>query len=258
MARRSLDEAMEKYGNDGGEFFKLENDMDVAVVRILHEGTDLEFEEDWVVAHEVEIEGKKRWVQCTEESDCAGCRKGLKAQIKLFLQLIQKDDPSKRKLWERGKTFIPTIRGLINQYGDLCNRAYEIERHGVAGDRNTTYELFPLDRDDKRLSDIPVERQKLVGAYGEAVVLKLSADDFEDAVDGRYRPERPDARGERGRGDREDRGSERGRSERGSDRGSERRESRGSERSSERSSRESDQPSRRRDRASSTDASDIF
>lgn len=187
MARRDIEEAAEQYKGNGGEFFKLENDKDAEVVRFLIE-EDLEFDDDWFIVHQADIEGKKRWVRCPETSDCPMCSAFGKPQLKLFLQLITKSD-GKRKMWERGNTFVPKIKGLISKYGDLCNRPYEIQRNGKPNDTKTTYEIYPLDRDDKTLQDIPVEKQVLLGAYGEGFVLNLSAEDMDDVVKGRYRPE---------------------------------------------------------------------
>jgi hypothetical protein len=186
--QRNIEDAMEKYkGADMGEFFSLKEDKDSDIVRFMI-GSKLISEEDWFVVHEFEIEGKKRWVQCTEETDCVGCGSGNSPQVKLFLQLISKSD-GKRKVWERGKTFYNKIDGFIKKYGDLSNRPYEIERHGKKGDTKTTYELYPLDRDDKRVEDLPFEKQTLLGKYGEGFVLQLTREEMEDVVDGRFKPE---------------------------------------------------------------------
>jgi hypothetical protein len=248
----NLDEAMDKYGNDGGEYFKLKDDKDSEVVRFLHEGP-LVRDKDWTIAHEVEIDGKKRWVQCPEEDDCVLCGANIKQQLKLFLQLVTKFD-GKRKTWERGKTFIPTIRKMIEDYGDLCNRPYDIERNGVAGDERTTYTLFPLDRDDKTLDDIPIETQPLLGKNGEGIVLQLTNDEMEDVLDKKYKlsgsSNSREERGGRSRGSERESGRRSDREqlpERGSSRGSSDRESsRGADRgSSERGASERGAGSRR-------------
>lgn len=184
MARKnmSLEDAMEKYkgGGNNASYFSLKNDKDTATVRFMH--TDID--DAWNVVHKVEIDGKDRWVLCTQEGDCPGCKKLSKPQLKLFLQLEQDGE---RKLWERGQNFIPKIQGLINRYGDLCNREYEIERNGKAGDTKTTYELYALDKDDYTIDEIEeefnIEKQDLIGAF----ILDLSFEDFEDAVHGDYK-----------------------------------------------------------------------
>lgn len=179
---RDLGQALDTYkGGENNGFFQLKDDKDTAVVRFLH-GDELLPEQDWFVVHKVQIGGKDRWVQCTEESDCPLCGSHGKPKLKLFLQLMDKRD-GKRKTWERGERFIPTILGFINKYGALANRPYEIERHGKKGDNNTTYQLYPLDKDEKTLSDLP-ERQELLGATG--FILKLSTSDMRKVSDGSF------------------------------------------------------------------------
>jgi hypothetical protein len=203
---------MDQYrSNAGSEFFSLDDDGDIGVVRFLHEGEELVFDEDWFIVHEIEIDGKKRYVRCPETSNCPGCNRLGRAKLKLFIQLVDKNDPERRKIWDRGNTFVPKIRELIEQYGDLCNRTYEIERKGKKRDRNTTYEIYPLNRDDMQLDEIPVERQKLLDGK-EGFVLDLTDNEMHDAIDGRLRLERRDERGDdRGRGGRDDRGGRGGR-----------------------------------------------
>lgn len=177
---KSLEEAMERYGNsDRNDFFSLKNDGDTAVVRFLYGGEeDLE----WYIVHQVEIEGKKRWVQCPETSDCPLCKSGNKPQIKLFLQLLD-DKDGKVKTWERGKKFIPKILGIINRYGNLYSRKFEIQRNGKAGSTDTTYELYPLDPDSIKLEDLE-ERQELLGVNG--FILQKEQEDLVKIAQGTY------------------------------------------------------------------------
>lgn len=161
---KDLNQAMEKYkpGNASNEFFSLENDKDSAAVRFLV-GDELVAEKDWFVVHQVEVNGKKRWVQCTEEATCPLCLSGNKPQLKLFIQLVDARD-GKVKTWERGQTFIPKLTGLMNKYGPLHLRTFEIQRFGKKGDPKTTYELYPLDKDGKSKVDFP-EPQNLLGTF---------------------------------------------------------------------------------------------
>jgi hypothetical protein len=181
---RDLDQAMQVYGVGSGEFFKLENDRDTAVVRILLSG-NLEAEEDWFIVHKAEIDGKERWVQCTEEEDCPLCLARRKQELKIFLQLLVED---RIKIWERGKTFVPKIKNLIEKYGDLTTRKFEIERRGAKNDRNTDYLFYALDPDGLTLEDLGVEKQQLLGPYGEEfyVVLKLSHEEMEQVANGTF------------------------------------------------------------------------
>lgn len=191
---RNLQEAMEKYKSTGGsDFFSLENDKDTATVRFLHEGQD-EFDSrdggTWFVVHEVEINGKKRWVECTEEADCPLCiaakvdPKVSKAKLRLFIQLIDKRD-GKQKIWERGQQFIGKITGCIQRYGNLCNRPYEIQRNGKKGDTATTYELYNMDKDDKTLADLP-PKQELASEDG--FILRISVEKMKAIANGTFAP----------------------------------------------------------------------
>lgn len=173
----NLDQVMEQFSGGGAGFFSLKNDKDCAKVRFLH--TD-QHSLDIVIVHQVEIGGKKRWVSCLsdESHQCPLCKAGNQQVLKLFLQLEDLRD-GKRKIWERGKTFIPTIIGMMNKYGDLNNRVYEIERQGKAGDTSTKYQLYPLDRDNGSSEHT---REELIGP--DKFVLELSYEELESLARG--------------------------------------------------------------------------
>lgn len=180
--KRNLAEALEKYkGSGNNDFFQLENDKDTAVVRFLY--GDSEEDLDWYPVHPVEIGGKKRYVLCTEEADCPLCQANNRVQLKLFLQLVD-DKDGKVKTWERGQKFIPKILGLMNRYGALYTRKFEVERNGKKGDTGTTYELYNFDPDDVKWDELP-EKQELVGPQG--FVLELSNEDMEAVADGTFK-----------------------------------------------------------------------
>lgn len=186
MAFKKLTDALKHFEENSGsgdrnEFFQLVNDRDTAVVRFLHEGEE---DLDWYIVHQVEIEGKKRWVKCLENR-CPACEAGNRAQLKIFLQLLDKRD-GKQKTWERGQKFIPKIISNINRYGNLCSRPYEIERNGKKGDTKTDYQLFPLDADNKTLADLP-KRQELLGERG--FILDRNAADVKKMVEGTFKYE---------------------------------------------------------------------
>lgn len=175
MARidiNNLDQVMEQFSGGGAGFFALKNDKDCAKVRFLH--TD-QHSLDIMIVHQAEVNGKKRWISCLsdETHQCPLCKAGNQQVLKLFLQLEDLRD-GKRKIWERGKTFIPTIIGMMNKYGDLNNRIYEIERHGKAGDTKTSYQLYPLDRDGITSEHT---REELIGP--DKFVLELSYEEME-------------------------------------------------------------------------------
>jgi len=184
--KRNLDDALEAYKGGGAGFFSLVNDKDTAVMRILV-GESLVAEEDWFVVHEIQVDSKKRYVQCTEEEDCEGCLKN-KPQIKLFLQL---EDPktSEITVWERGRTFIPKINDKITSNGPLYNRLYEIERNGIPNDPKTFYELYGYDRDGITFEQMCERKQKLLGEKDKnGLVLNLSRDNMRLAMQGKFSP----------------------------------------------------------------------
>ena len=80
MGRISIADA-EHYGNQkGGSWFSLKDDHDTAKVRFMYESID---DVQMDVVHEVEVDGKKRYVNCirsyNEPADnCPLCRAGYK------------------------------------------------------------------------------------------------------------------------------------------------------------------------------------
>ena len=184
---KDLREAVDKYSGSQAGFFHLANDKDSAVVRFLYEGEE---DLDWFIVHRVDIGGKKRYVQCTEEPDCPLCVAGDKPKVRLFVQLVDYSDGEQLKVWDRGKTTISNILGLIDKYADkepFWRRRFEIERHGKKGDTNTTYMYFPMDveKDDEELEfeDLP-EKQELLAEDG--FVLKKNIEDMKQIANGTY------------------------------------------------------------------------
>lgn len=187
MPRISLADAG-KYSQGGAnDFFSLQDDGDIARVRFLYQepdGSDV----DYYLVHEVEIDGKKRYVACKavdEEGelhpdDCPLCQAGYKRVEKLFLQLYVEDE-DKVKTWDRGRNFVPKIMTYINRYGSLVAQPIEIERKGKKGSTSTTYELFPLEKDDKTVEDFP-EKQELLGSF----ILDLTNEELYQVIDGTY------------------------------------------------------------------------
>lgn len=193
MAIKGIDnikKALEKYKGTGkSKFFQLEDDGDTATVRFLHKGED---DLNVLVVHKVKINGKERQVECIADENGNGCplcvasqgnREISFPQVKMFLYLIDRRD-GEVKLWERGRQGIPDILGLVSRYGDLNNRDYEIQRHGVKKDTNTKYQLFPMDKKAER--NLP-QRPEVAGEKN--LVLRLPADKLEAIADGTYAPE---------------------------------------------------------------------
>ena len=204
MARISIKDSG-KFSNTGAnDFFALADDGDVASVRFLYEcpeGSDV----DYYLVHEVEVEGKKRYAACIaldddgnlHPGDCPLCQGGYRRVEKLFLQLFDESD-EKVKTWDRGKSFVQKIMTYINRYGSLVAQPIEIERRGKKGSTNTTYELFPLEKDNKTVADFP-DKQELLGS----LILDLNYEECQEVVAGTYTLPGNDnantSQGERGR-----------------------------------------------------------
>lgn len=163
MAKFSVNDAENYGGNGGGNFFSLKNDKDVATVRFMY--NTIEDVEGYAV-HEVEVDGKKRYVNClrsyTEPVDkCPLCAARYKVLAKLFVMLYDVD-AEEVKVWDRGKTFFSKLSSLCARYNPLVSTPFEIERNGKKGDTKTTYETYALDTDETKLEDLP-EIPELLG-----------------------------------------------------------------------------------------------
>lgn len=175
MGRFMASEADNYGGNGGAGYFTLKNDGDVARVRFMYTGID---DVDGYAVHEVEIDGKKRYVNCIRNYNdpvdkCPFCKAKMYQRAKLFIPLYDVDD-GRVKLWERGKKYFSKITSLCARYPDLVSHVFEIERNGKAGSTQTTYEIYEVDHDDTKLSDLP-EQLDILGN----VVLDKTAEEME-------------------------------------------------------------------------------
>lgn len=159
MARFNYADA-DKYGGQGGAgYFSLKNDGDVARVRFMYNSLD-----DVVgyAVHQVEIDGKKRYVNCLREynspiDDCPFCKARKFQNVKLFIPIYNVDE-QKVQVWERGKKFFAKMSSLCGRYADrdnLVQHEFDIERHGAKGDQTTSYEIYEVSKDDTSLADLP-------------------------------------------------------------------------------------------------------
>lgn len=178
MARFSYEDA-ENYGGNGGHgFFSLANDKDIAQVRFMYD--NMEDVQGYAV-HQVELDGKKRYVNCLREYNqpvdaCPFCKAKHVQLAKLFIPVYDIQSGSV-KIWERGKKFFGQISSICSRYAQnepLCSHVFEIERNGKKGDTSTTYGIFEVDRDNTVLEDLP-EVPEIIGG----LVLDKSADEME-------------------------------------------------------------------------------
>ena len=187
MARFNA-ETVDKYGGKGGAgYFKLENDKDIATVRFLYNTAD---DIEGYAVHEVEIDGKKRYVNCLREynqpiDDCPFCRAKKFQVAKLFIPLYNVDE-DKVQVWERGKKFFGNISGICARYSkaSIVSQLFEIERNGKPKDTSTTYAIYRTDdpADDTRLEDF--DMPEVLGS----IILDKSADDMEFYLENKYFP----------------------------------------------------------------------
>lgn len=184
MARFNTETA-DKYGGQGGAgYFSLKNDKDVARARFMYNGID---DVIGYAVHTVEIDGKKRYVNCLREYNqpkdvCPFCKANMFTTAKLFIPLYNIDE-DKVQIWERGKKFISKISSICARYPDVVSHTFEIERNGKKGDTATTYEIYETGQDDTTLEDLP-EVSDVLGT----LVLDKSADDMEFYIDNEYFP----------------------------------------------------------------------
>lgn len=175
MARFKHDE-VDHYGGQGGAgYFSLKNDKDVATVRFMY--NDIDDVEGYAV-HQVEIDGKKRYVNCLREYNqpvdvCPFCRERHFQTAKLFIPLYNVDE-DRVQIWERGKKFFAKISSICARYENLVSHKFEIERNGKPGSTQTTYEIYEVGKDSTTLEDLP-ELPNILGS----VVLDKSAEDME-------------------------------------------------------------------------------
>lgn len=182
MARFNAETA-ENYGGNGGHgFFSLANDKDTARVRFMYNGIE---DLQGYAVHEVEVDGRKRYVNCLREYNepvdkCPMCAANRFQVAKLYIPLYVMDDKGSGeiKLWERGKKFIAKVASICSRYPNLVSHIFEIERNGKKGDTSTTYEIYEIGQDDTILEDLP-EVPEILGG----VVLDKTAEELEYYLD---------------------------------------------------------------------------
>ena len=155
-------------------FFRLENDGDVKLVRILCENID---KVPVVTYHTLSIDGIDRKVSCLRDSyddpisRCPLCSDKNRIISRKYLQLLVYDTDANGvptgkeaeiQIWDRGKKFIDKIKSIqqrLERKGKaLCDVLFDIERIGKKGSPETTYELY--ERTDLNADDYKFELQK--------------------------------------------------------------------------------------------------
>lgn len=164
MAKFNANEA-DNYGGQGnGSFFALKNDKDTARIRFLYNTIE---DIEGLSVHEVEIDGKKRYVNCLREynepvENCPLCEARYKVIAKLFV-ILQDMDTEEIKVWDRGKTFFTKMSSLCAHYAPLIQNVFDVERNGKPNNPKTTYETYWVEDDGTTFEDIPELPQILGG-----------------------------------------------------------------------------------------------
>lgn len=151
MPRINIEDSKD-YSNGGG-YFSLKDDGDVEQVRIL-----LDSEEDIEIyaIHNIETKNGLVSVNCLREpgaaiDTCPFCQNRFKVQVSIYLKLLHNDAI---KIWNRGKSFYESLKGLLRRYKPLPAYDFEIERHGKAGDKQTSYQFYQVNDIDSSVKTV--------------------------------------------------------------------------------------------------------
>lgn len=175
MARFGVNEA-DNYGGQGGAgFFGLKNDHEVAQIRFLFNGIE---DVEGFAVHEIEIDGKKRYVNCLREYGqpldvCPCCAAKIPVTVKYFIPVYNISE-KRVQTWERGKKFGAKISTICSRFPNLVSHTFDIERVGKPGDTSTTYEIFETGQDDTTLDSF----EEIPNAFG-TIVLDKTADELD-------------------------------------------------------------------------------
>lgn len=197
MARFRYDEA-DKYGSgDGAGYFSLKEDKDTARVRIMYNSIE---DVECFSVHQLDVEGeayKKMYVNCLREAGkpldtCPFCAARMGTRVKLMVPLYN-IDTGQIQFWDRGKKFINKLSSVCGRYSGpnkpLVSQVFEIERNGKKGEQTTTYEIYPVERDDVTLEDLP-EIPEILGTK----ILDKTADEMNEYLEiGSFAPNDDDA-----------------------------------------------------------------
>lgn len=177
MGSFSVSDAEKFESSQGGSgFFSLKNDKDVARVRFLF--NDIDGVQCYSV-HQVEVDGKKRYVNCLREygdpvDACPFCREQKFINMKYFIPLYNIDTQN-TQIWERGRKFGSKLTSMCSRYPNIVSHIFEIERNGKPKDTQTTYEIYETGEDGTTLEDFDTVQNPL-----GTVVLVKTAEEMEN------------------------------------------------------------------------------
>lgn len=179
MAQFNVQDADNYGGQGGGGFFSLKKNGEIAHVRFLYNGID---DVRGHSVHEVEINGKKRYVNCLREygdpiDACPFCKAGKFVQVKYFVPLYNMDTGTVQT-WERGKKFGAKLTSMCSRYPNTVAHTFEIERNGNPGDTSTTYETY----ETGETPDVTLDEFEVPNPLG-TIILTKNADEMQNFLE---------------------------------------------------------------------------
>ena len=159
MAFKSFSQYQE---DKNGDFFVLPNDGDFADVVFLYKSVN-----DVLVAdvHYITTATYKGYVHCCENG-CPACsyerdgKRGIRVDHKIFIPLFN-ISKNKIEFWDRSTYFEQHLQSKVfKNFPDPSQCVFRVTRHGVAGSRETTYDILPIGRN----ANMPYE--KILSTFG--------------------------------------------------------------------------------------------
>lgn len=155
MARFGVQD-VDNYGGGNNNFFSLSDDKQTAQVRFLYNDIN---DVEGVALHEVPVGNGNMDIECLRLYNdpvdvCPLCAAGYQVKAKIFVPVYDVKT-GETKIWTRGKRFIQKLSSLCTRYNPLVNTIFEVERNGKKGDTNTSYEMYNISTDKKRIEDFP-------------------------------------------------------------------------------------------------------
>ena len=187
MARVNLDD-LDKYNSGGGakvNFFQLQDDGDTESVRFMFEN-EKQLSEYVYNTHKVTVGEKAKFpnkhVNCLRSyndpiEDCPLCAAGEKTSVRVFIP-VYNINAEEVQFFDRPKGYIAKLQKLMARYKNFPSHIFDIERNGVKGDKQTTYDFIEVDEDDTTLDDLP----EIPDVLGSAII-DATADDMEYYLD---------------------------------------------------------------------------
>ena len=135
--------------NDNVGYFKLKDDGDTAIVRIMHSDVN---SFDMLSVHNVNLNGKWVNVNCIREanqptSSCPLCSKGEQLRSRIFIKVIRYTQDEQGniiatpEIWDRPISYAKKLADLMADYGDLTEHLFRVRRNGKAGTLQVDYTI---------------------------------------------------------------------------------------------------------------------